>query len=155
LLLFLLKIRLTKKFIMTRITQGIFSLLPDLTDEQIKKQIEYCIKRGFAVGVEYTDDPHPRNCYWELWGLPLFDIPNASTILYEVNECRKAHPNMYIKINAFNNTRGIESTAVSFIVQRPANEPGFYLTRQEGRGRNIIYTLQSYAVQSAAEGSRY
>jgi len=140
---------------MTRITQGIFSLLPDLTDDQIKKQIDYCIRKGFAIGVEYTDDPHPRNCYWELWGLPLFDLPNSATILYEINECRKAHPNMYIKLNAFNNTRGIESTAVSFIVQRPASEPGFYLTRQEGKGRNIIYTLQSYAVQSAAEGSRY
>jgi len=140
---------------MTRITQGIFSLLPDLTDEQIKKQIEYAIKKGWAVGVEYTDDPHPRNVYWELWGLPLFDIADASTVLYEINECRKAHPNQYIKVNAFNNTRGIESTAMSFIVQRPPFEPGFYLSRQEGRGRNIIYTLQSYAVQSAAEGSRY
>jgi ribulose-bisphosphate carboxylase small chain len=140
---------------MTRITQGIFSLLPDLTDEQIKKQIEYAIKQGWAVGVEYTDDPHPRNVYWELWGLPLFDIADAATVLYEINECRKAHPNQYIKVNAFNNTRGIESTAMSFIVQRPPFEPGFYLSRQEGRGRNIIYTLQSYAVQSAAEGSRY
>lgn len=140
---------------MTRITQGCFSLLPDLTDEQIKKQIEYSIKKGYAVSVEYTDDPHPRNCYWEMWGLPLFNVADPSTILFELNECRKAHPNVYIKINAFNNTRGIESTAMSFIVQRPAFEPGFYLSRQEGKGRNIIYTLQSYAVQAAGEGNRY
>ena len=140
---------------MARITQGSFSLLPDLTDEQIKKQVDYCIKKGFAVSVEYTDDPHPRNCYWEMWGLPLFNVADSSAILFELNECRKAHPNMYIKINAFNNARTIESTAVSFIVQRPAFEPGFYLSRQEGKGRNIIYTLHSYAVQSAGEGSRY
>jgi len=140
---------------MTRITQGSFSLLPDLTDEQIKAQIDYCVSRGFAVGVEYTDDPHPRNCYWELWGLPLFDLPDSAAIIYELNEARKAHPNQYIKINAFNNARGIESTALSFIVQRPAFEPGFYLSRQEGKGRNIIYTLQSYAVQAASEGERY
>jgi len=140
---------------MTRITQGTFSLLPDLTDEQIKKQVEYAIKQGFAVSVEYTDDPHPRNCYWELWGLPLFDIADPAAILYELAECRKAHPAVYIKINAFNNARGIESTALSFIVQRPSFEPGFYLSRQEGKGRNISYTLQSYAVQAAGEGSRY
>jgi ribulose-bisphosphate carboxylase small chain len=140
---------------MTRITQGTFSLLPDLTDEQIKKQIDYAVKRGFAVSVEYTDDPHPRNCYWEMWGLPLFDMPDSSAILFELNECRKAHGNMYIKINAFNNARGVESCALSFIVQRPAFEPGFYLTRQEGSGRSIVYTTQSYAVQSAGEGSRY
>ena len=140
---------------MVRIQQGAFSLLPDLTNEQIKKQVEYAIKQGFAVGVEYTDDPHPRNCYWDLWGLPLFDIPDAATIMYELAECRKAHPNTYIKINAFNNARGIESTAISFIVNRPKFEPGFYLVRQEGRGRNIVYTIQSYSVQGAGEGARY
>jgi ribulose-bisphosphate carboxylase small chain len=140
---------------MVRIQQGAFSLLADLTDEQIKKQVEYAIKQGFAVGVEYTDDPHPRNCYWELWGLPLFDIPDAATIMYEISEARKAHPNVYIKINAFDNTRGVESTALSFMIQRPSFEPGFYLVRQEAAGRTIRYTLQSYAVQGSAEGARY
>ena len=140
---------------MTRITQGAFSLIADLTDEQIKKQLTYCNKMKFAVGIEYTDDPHPRNCYWELWGLPLFDMPDASAILYEINLCRKAHPNTYVKVNAFNNARGVESTGLSFIVQRPSFEPGFYLTRLEGKGRSMSYTLNSYAVQSAAEGSRY
>ena len=140
---------------MARITQGCFSLLPDLTDDQIKKQIEYSVKSGYAVGIEYTDDPHPRNCYWEMWGLPLFNIPDPATIMYEINECRKAHPSMYVKINAFNNARGVESTALSFIIQRPSFEPGFYLVRQEAAGRNILYTIQSYAVQAAAEGSRY
>ena len=140
---------------MARITQGAFSLLPDLTDDQIRKQIDYSIKSGYAVGIEYTDDPHPRNCYWEMWGLPLFNVPDAATIMYEINECRRAHPNMYVKINAFNNARGVESTALSFLIQRPSFEPGFYLVRQEAAGRNIMYTIQSYAVQSAAEGSRY
>jgi len=140
---------------MARITQGTFSLLPDLTDAQIKKQIEYAVSSGFAVSIEWTDDPHPRNCYWEMWGLPLFDIPDAATVMYELAECRKAHKGVYIKINAFNNARGVESTALSFMVNRPASEPGFYLVRQEGKGRNIVYTIQSYAVQAAGEGSRY
>jgi ribulose-bisphosphate carboxylase small chain len=140
---------------MTRVTQGAFSLLADLTDDQIKKQVQYCINSGYAVGIEWTDEPHPRNCYWELWGLPLFDIPDSSTIMFELNECRKAHPNVYIKLNAFNNARGVESTALSFIVNRPTFEPGFYLVRQETKGRNIAYTIQSYAVQAAGEGSRY
>jgi len=140
---------------MARVTQGCFSMLPDLTDEQIKKQVEYAIKSGYAVSIEWTDDPHPRNCYWEMWGLPLFDVPDSSAIMFELAECRKAHPGIYIKMNGFNNARGIESTAMSFIVQRPTFEPGFYLVRQEGRGRNIIYTIQSYAVQSAGEGARY
>ena len=140
---------------MARLTQGSFSYLPDLTDEQIKKQIEYGIKSGYAIGIEYTDDPHPRNSYWEMWGLPLFDIKDSSTVLYELNEARKAFPNQYIKLNAFNNARGTESTSMSFIVQRPSFEPGFYIVRNEQEGRRIAYTIQSYAVQAAAEGSRY
>lgn len=140
---------------MARITQGAFSLLADLTDDQIVKQIEYGIKNGYSVGIEWTDDPHPRNCYWELWGLPLFDVPDSATIMFELNECRKAHPNVYIKVNCFNNARGVESTSLSFISNRPTYEPGFYLVRQELKGRNIAYTIQSYAVQAAAEGSRY
>ena len=83
---------------MARVTQGCFSLLPDLTDTQIEAQIKYCITNGFAVSIEWTDDPHPRNCYWEMWGLPLFDIPDVATVMYEINECRKAHPGIYIKL---------------------------------------------------------
>lgn len=140
---------------MARITQGAFSLLPDLTNDQIKKQVEYAIQSGFSVAIEYTDDPHPRNCYWEMWGLPLFDIPDSATIMYELAECRKAHPGVYIKMNAFNNARGVESCALSFMVDRPNFEPGFYLVRQESKGRQINYTIQSYAVQTAGEGARY
>jgi len=140
---------------MARITQGAFSLLPDLTDDQIKKQIEYSVKAGYAVSIEWTDDPHPRNCYWEMWGLPLFDVPDVAAVFYELTEARKSHPNVYIKLNAFNNARGVESAALSFIVQRPSYEPGFYLVRQESVGRNIVYTTQSYAVQAAGEGARY
>jgi ribulose-bisphosphate carboxylase small chain len=49
----------------------------------------------------------------------------------------------------------VSKVLFSFIANRPSFEPGFYLVRQEGRGRNIVYTIQSYAVQSAAEGARY
>ena len=40
-----------------RLTQGAFSFLPDLTDEQIVKQIQYAISKGWALNVEFTDDP--------------------------------------------------------------------------------------------------
>ncbi|MEO8438395.1 MAG: ribulose bisphosphate carboxylase small subunit, partial [Chloroflexota bacterium] len=44
-----------------RLTQGTFSFLPDLTSDQIRAQIEYCLEQGWAMSIEYTDDPHPRN----------------------------------------------------------------------------------------------
>jgi ribulose-bisphosphate carboxylase small chain len=137
-----------------RITQGQFSFLPDLTDAQITAQIKYALKNGWAVSVEYTDDPHPRNTYWEMYGNPMFDLKDPAGILMEINECRKTFPSHYVRVMAFNSTRGIESPAMSFIVNRPKNEPGFGLTRQEGPGREVRYTIASYAAQKP-EGERY
>lgn len=137
-----------------RLTQGTFSFLPELTDEQIRAQIEYCLKNDWAVSVEYTDDPHPRNSYWEMFGIPMFDLKDAAGILKEVNACRATFPNHYIKVNAFDDTRGIESLRLSFIVARPKDEPGFSLVREEGPGRQIRYTVRSYATERPA-GDRY
>jgi len=138
-----------------RLTQGCFSFLPDLTDQQIEKQIGYAISKGWAMNVEWTDDPHPRNNYWELWGLPLFDIKDAASVMFELNEARRSCAPGYLRINAFDASFGTESCVMSFIVNRPANEPGFYLERQEGAGRQIIYTIKSYSVAANAEGLRY
>jgi ribulose-bisphosphate carboxylase small chain len=137
-----------------RLTQGAFSFLPDLTNEQIISQIEYCLSKDWAVSIEYTDDPHPRNTYWEMFGMPMFDLRDAAGILREIENCRKTFPNHYIKVNAFDATRGVESLRLSFIVGRPAEEPGFGLVRQEGPGRAIRYTTHSYATARPA-GSRY
>lgn len=137
-----------------RLTQGQFSFLPDLTDEQIKAQIEYAVKNGWAVNVEFTDDPHPRNTYWEMWDLPMFDLRDPAGAMLEVNNCRKAYPNHYIRVTAFDNTRGWETPRMSFIVNRPKEEPGFRLERQEVDSRAIRYTLHSYATDKPA-GERY
>jgi ribulose-bisphosphate carboxylase small chain len=138
-----------------RITQGTFSFLPDLTDTEIRAQIDFALERGWAIGVEYTDDPHPRNCYWDMWNNPLFDLRDAAGAMSEILACREAHPHTYIRVNAFDSTRGFETTRLSFIVNRPADEPGFLLKRHEVSGRQIQYTLESYAAARAPAGRRY
>jgi ribulose-bisphosphate carboxylase small chain len=137
-----------------RLTQGTFSFLPDLTDAQIKAQIEYCLSKGWAVSVEYTDDPHPRNTYWEMFGNPMFDLKDAAGLMTEVNACRKTFPNHYVKVNAFDSSHGWEALRLSFIVNRPKVEPGFELRREEGAGRMQRYSTRSYAT-AKPEGERY
>jgi ribulose-bisphosphate carboxylase small chain len=137
-----------------RLTQGTFSFLPDFTDEEIRAQVQYALSQGWSCSVEFTDDPHPRNSYWEMWGLPMFDLKDAAGVLLEVNACREAHPGKYIKVNAFDSTRGFETMRLSFIVNRPREEPGFELVRQETDGRSVRYTLRSYATDRP-EGDRY
>ena len=126
-----------------RNTQGCFSFLPDLTDEQIVSQVDYCLKNDWAIGVEYTDDPHPRNTYWEMWGNPMFDLRDAAGVMMELKACRTANSDCYIRLNAFDNTRGFETVRMSFIVNRPAVEPTFEMTRTEVAGRTVNVSLRT------------
>lgn len=90
-----------------------------------------------------------------MWGLPLFDIKDPGAILYEVKMCKKIKHNYYIKMVCFDNSRGVESAVLSFIVHRPGYEPGFRLVRQEMAGRNISYTMVPYSVYAKPPGERY
>ena len=139
-----------------RITQGTFSFLPDFTDQQIAAQIRYSLEHGWAMSVEYTDDPHPRNSYWEMWGPPLFDLEldDADLVLNDVRACREAHPDRYIKLIAYDASRGRQTTALSFIVNRPADEPGFRLDRTDDHDRVVRYGLHAYATDEPP-GRRY
>jgi ribulose-bisphosphate carboxylase small chain len=107
------------------------------------------------VNVEYTDDPHPRNTYWELWGLPMFDLKDPAGVLHEINECRKVFGNCYIRVSAFDASHTWETVRLSFLVNRPAEEPGFFLERNEVNGRSINYTVRSYAAAAKPAGERY
>jgi ribulose-bisphosphate carboxylase small chain len=137
-----------------RITQGTFSFLPDLTDDEIRLQISYALENGWPCSVEFTDDPHPRNTYWEMWGLPMFDLVDPAAVMDEVRACREEHPQHYVRVNAYDAGLGRQTVALSFLVNRPDVEPGFRLDRAEGADRRIGYTVHPYATEAPA-GSRY
>jgi ribulose-bisphosphate carboxylase small chain len=139
-----------------RITQGAFSFLPDLTDEEVAAQVAYALRNGWSIAVEYTDDPHPRNSYWEMWGLPLFDLTpdQADVAMREVAACRERFPHHYARVVAYDASYGRQTTALSFIVNRPAHEPGFRLERADRHDRAVEYRLHAYATDVPA-GQRY
>ena len=126
-----------------RITQGAFSFLPDLSDGQIRSQLEYCLAKGWAVSVEHTDDIHPRNTYWEMYGMPMFDLADAAGAMQEIDACRKTFPGRYVRVNAFDATRGWETVRLSFIVHRPAEEPRLRLRRTQAEGRVQRYCIEA------------
>jgi ribulose-bisphosphate carboxylase small chain len=136
------------------VTQGTFSYLPPLSDDEIRAQIQYGIDQDWAVAIEFTDDIHPRNVYWEMWGFPDFDAKDAAAGLFELNRCREAYPNHYIRVTLYNPKLTKQTIGLQFIVNRPPNEPGFRLDRQESNDRVIRYTLQPYATEKP-HGDRY
>jgi ribulose-bisphosphate carboxylase small chain len=141
-----------------RVTQGTFSYLPDFSDEQIDAQIKYALSHGWAMSIEYTDDIHPRNTYWDLWGLPQFDLSpdDSGNVLREVRAAREAFPELYIKLIAYDPTYGRQTTALAFIVNRPSVEKRFKLDRIQGPGRVNSYRLvvdENDGVAAMAEGA--
>jgi ribulose-bisphosphate carboxylase small chain len=136
------------------VTQGTFSYLPPLEDEQIRAQVQYALDHDWPISIETTDDPHPRNFLWDMWGLPMFDVRDAGAVIDEMTRCREALPERYIRINAYDRTLGRQTTALSFIVHRPTHEPGFRLERQVGADRQLRYTLHAYAADQPP-GDRY
>src|ERR1700735_5492991 len=140
------------------ITQGTFSFLPDRTDEQIAAQIVYSLGHGWAISLEYTDHPHPRRPYWEMGGVAMFGLDLAvdavEMVMRDVRACREAHPQHYIKVIAYDASYGRQTTALSFIVNRPAHEPGFRLERTDAHDRVMRYALHPYAADRPV-GSRY
>jgi ribulose-bisphosphate carboxylase small chain len=139
-----------------RITQGTFSFLPDFTDEEIEAQLRYALRNNWAIMVEHTDDPHPRNSLWDMWGQPLFDLgeDEVELAMREIRAAREACRHEYVKVVAYDRSLGRQTTALSFIVGRPPVEPGFRLERQEKADRQMRYTLHPYATDAPA-GHRY
>ena len=72
----------------------------------------------------------------------------------EINNCPKTFPNHYVRVTAFDSTRCWETPRMSYLVNRPKQEPGFRLDRQETEGRQVRYTVRSYAADKP-EGERY
>ena len=130
--------------------------LPPGADEQIEAQLRYALQHGWAISVEYTDDIHPRNSYWEMWGLPVFDtkVEDAENIMREVRAAREAFPEHYIKVIAYDPTYTRQTTALSFIVNRPSVEKPFRLDRIQGPGRVNSYRLVQVDESSASANGR-
>ena len=89
---------------------------------------------------------------WDAGGSSGPDLTDYA--MREVRACREAHAGEYVKVSAYDRSLGRQTTALSFIVNRPADEPGFRLERQEKADRQVRYTLSAYAADRP-RGRRY
>ncbi len=97
-----------------------FSFLPQMSADQLAEQVRSIVSRQLVVGIEYSARPDPYDHYWTMWKLPLFGTADPAAVLAELESCRRAHPEAYIKINGYDRAR--QGQVVSFVAARP--EPG-------------------------------
>lgn len=94
-----------------------FSYLPAMTDEQVAKQVRYIVDRGLIPAIEFNTNPDPYDSYWHLWGLPMTDVSDADQVMKELQACRAAHPDAFIKVVGYDNVKQCQDAA--FVAYRP------------------------------------
>ncbi|KAK4710251.1 hypothetical protein R3W88_004764 [Solanum pinnatisectum] len=105
------------------------SYLPDLSDEQLLKEVEYLLKNGWVPCLEFETEHgfvyrenhsspgYYDGRYWTMWKLPMFGCTDATQVLAEVQEAKKAYPQAWIRIIGFDNVRQVQ--CISFIAYKP------------------------------------
>lgn len=93
------------------------SYLPPLDEGQQATQIQHLLNEGLVPAVEYAAEPDPRDHYWGMWKLPLFDARAAGDVLAEIEACTAAHPHSFIKLIGYD--RGRQTRTVSLLVHQP------------------------------------
>ena len=74
------------------------SYLAQLDEHQLARQIQYLLNEGFVPAIEYVRQPDPHDHYWGMWKLPLFQTRTAEDVLTEIQACKAAHPDCFIKV---------------------------------------------------------
>ncbi|CAH8277414.1 unnamed protein product [Arabidopsis lyrata] len=105
------------------------SYLPDLTDVELAKEVDYLLRNKWIPCVEFelehgfvyrehgNTPGYYDGRYWTMWKLPLFGCTDSAQVLKEVQECKKEYPNAFIRIIGFDNNRQVQ--CISFIAYKP------------------------------------
>ena len=95
-----------------------FSYLPPMNDEELRKQVQYIVDRGWNPAVEHCEPENAMMHYWYMWKLPMFGETDVDRILSEAEACRKANPKHLVKLIGYDNIRQTQGTAM--LIYRPA-----------------------------------
>lgn len=94
-----------------------FSYLPPLTGAEIAGQVRAIVDRGLVVALETSEEADPYDHYWSLWRLPLFSVHDPDVVLAALEECRRANPGSYVRVNGYDRFR--QGQVLSFVAYRP------------------------------------
>ena len=108
------------------------SYLPQLTDAEIAKQVEYMVKNNWAPCIEFESADHGfatryvgtnggpgyyDNRYWVMYKLPMFGCTDPSQVLTEIANCKKDFPNTFIRVVGFDNVKQVQCSMI--LVAKP------------------------------------
>ncbi len=80
-----------------------FSYLPAMSNDEIRKQVEYLVSKGWNPALEHTEPENLMDSYWYMWKLPMFGETDVTRILAEAESCHKANPNNHVRLVGYDN----------------------------------------------------
>merc|ERR1712176_1397414 len=105
------------------------SYLPDLSDEEISKQVDYLVGNGWSPLIEFASQEEAdtnqlffagpalcENRYWTMWKLPLFGCQSGDEVLKEIALCQEEYPGYRVRVVGFDNVRQVQTAG--FIVRK-------------------------------------
>ena len=103
------------------------SYLPQLSNDDIMKQISYMIRNNWTPALEFSDDGdvylntrmgpgYYDNRYWSMYKLPMFGCTDPSAVIREVENCKKEFPNAKIRVVGYDSVKQVQS--IGFIVRK-------------------------------------
>jgi len=95
---------------------GTFSYLPQMSDDDLRKQVEYIVNQGWNPAIEHTEPQNAFSHYWYMWKLPMFGETDVDSILAEVEQCKKANPKNHVRLIGYDNH--LQSQGANMVVHR-------------------------------------
>ena len=97
-----------------------FSYLPAMTADNIKKQVEYLVKKGWNPAIEHTEPEYLMDSYWYMWKLPMFGETSAEKVLAEAEACHKANPGNHVRLVGYDKVRQTQGASLVIYRGKPA-----------------------------------
>ena len=138
-----------------KLRHGTFSYLPDLTDDEIAAQVS---TPSITAGRSRSSTPTTRTratSTGRCGGCRCSTSPSPTACSPRSTHCRATFPQHYVRVLAYDARLGRQTTAMQFLVQRPAHEPGFLLERIEGPDRTQRYAVTVLRHRRVRPGDRY
>ena len=94
-----------------------FSYLPQMSPEQVRRQIAYAIAQGWNPAIEHTEKGTlAKVSFWYMWKLPMFGEQSVDAVLAEIESCHREFPDHMVRFVAYDNYS--QSQGAAFVVYR-------------------------------------
>merc|ERR1711904_569498 len=103
------------------------SYLPQLSNEDVKKQIDYMIRNNWTPSLEFSQDGdvytntlmgpgYYDNRYWSMYKLPMFGCTDSNEVINEIENCKKEFQDSKVRVVGFDSKRQVQ--VAGFIVRK-------------------------------------